>query len=126
MLAQHPLLAICAQSLTQIIRILRVHPNRPSQLASRAALQRAARAGYGGRLWHEVKVEELHGLEFDVAGGRPRLEDGRDGEEAVELLKGAGVAGSFEQSDDEDEEGGGLDGWAVDGLEEVEEKLLIL
>lgn len=97
-----------------------LHPDGAAQLASRAALQRAARAGDRGRLGHEVKVEKLHSLELDVASGGARLEDGRDGEEAVELLKGAGVAGCFEQGDDEDEEGGGLDGWAVDGLEEVE------
>lgn len=120
------MLAICAQSLAQIIRILSVHPDRPTQLASRAALQRAACAGDGRRLGHEVEVEELHGFELDVAGGGAGLEDGRDGEEAIELLKGAGVAGCFEQGDDEDEEGGGLDGWAVDGLEEVEEKLLVI
>lgn len=81
--------------------------------------------GDGGRLGHEVEVEELHGLELDVAGGAARLEDGGDGEEAVEVLEGAGVAGGLEQGDDQDQEGGGLDGGAVDGLEEVEEELWV-
>ncbi|ROW13368.1 hypothetical protein VPNG_05448 [Cytospora leucostoma] len=77
----------------------------------------------GGRLGHEVEIQELHGLELDVAGGAARLEDGGDGEEAVQVLEAARVARGLDQGDHEDQEGGGLDGRAVDGLQEVEEEL---
>lgn len=72
---------------------------------------------------HEIKVKEFHGFEFDVAGGGATLEDGGDGQEAVELFKGACVLGGLEEGDDEDLEGGGLDCGTVYWFEEVEEEL---
>lgn len=116
MLAQHTLLALDAQR-----RRRRVARLLSAQLAG--ALRAVAAASGSRRLGHEVEVQELHRLELDVAGGGARLEDGRHGEQAVELLKGAGVAGRLEEGGDEHEEGGGLDGGAVDGFEEVEEEL---
>jgi hypothetical protein len=80
-------------------------------------------AGDGGDLGHEVEVEELDELELDLARGGAGLEEGGDGEEAVEGLEGAGVGGGVDEGGDEDEEGCRLDGGAVDGLEEVEEEL---
>lgn len=96
---------------------------RAAQLATAPLQEVALLAGprKGRGLGHEVKVEKLHGLELDVAGGGARLEDGGDGQQAVELLKGAGVLRGLEEGDDEDLEGGGLDGGTVDGLEEIEE-----
>lgn len=84
-------------------------------------------AGVGGRdrrdLGHEVEVEELDEFELDVARGGAGLEEGGDGEEAVEGLEGAGVGGGVDEGHDEGEEGGGLDGGTVDGFKEVEEEL---
>lgn len=98
---------------------------RPAQFTA-APLQQVsfvAGPGNGRGLGHEVKVQKLHGFEFDVAGGRAGLEDGRDGEQTVELFKSARVLRGLEQGDDKDLEGGGLDGGAVDWFEEVEEEL---
>jgi hypothetical protein len=80
-------------------------------------------AGDGRGLGHEVEVEELDELELDLAGGGARLEEGCDGEEAVEGLEGARVLGCVDEGDDEGEEGGGLYGWAVVRFEEVEKEL---
>lgn len=55
------------------------------------------------RLGHEVKVEKLHRLELHIAGGGAGFENGRDGEQAVEVLKDARVGRGLEQSNDEDE-----------------------
>lgn len=77
-----------------------------------------------GHLGHEVEVEELDELELNLAGGGAGLEEGGDGEEAVEGLEGAGVARGVDEGDDEGEEGRGLDRGAVVRLEEVKEKLL--
>lgn len=93
---------------------------RPGQLAG------AAGRGDGGGLGHEVKVEELDELELDLARRRPRLEDGRDREQAVEGLKGAGVLGGVDEGDDEREQRGRLDGGTVDGFEEIKEELVLL
>ena len=82
-----------------------------------------SRAGDGGHLGHEVEVEELDELELDLAGRGARLEERRDGEEAVEGLKGARVTGRVDEGDDEREEGRRLDRGAVVRLEEVEEEL---
>lgn len=98
---------------------------RPAQFTA-APLQQVsfvAGPGDGRGLGHEVKVQKLHGFELDIAGGRARLEDGRDGEQTVELFEGARVLRGLEQGDDEDLEGGGLDCGTVDWFEEVEEEL---
>jgi hypothetical protein len=74
-------------------------------------------------LGHEVEVEELDELELDVARGRAAAEQRGDCEQAVLGLEGAGVARGVDECDDEGKEGGALDGWAVNRLDEVEEEL---
>lgn len=75
----------------------------------------------GGGFGHEIKVEELHELDLEISAGGAGLEQGRDGQEAVEALKCASVLGRVDQGCNEDKDGGLLDGWAVAGLQEVEE-----
>lgn len=107
----------------------RVAPKGARELAGTALehiRQRVAAvgAGDGGRLGHEVKVEKLDELELDLARGGARLEERGDGEQAVEALEDARVLRHVDEGDDEGEEGGGLNGRAVEGFEEVEEQLL--
>lgn len=146
MLAQHPLLALGTQRLAahgtvdaldlaavgqqQLAGAVVARRRERAALAATSCATTVARRQSGGgrrrgrrRLGHEVEVQELHGLELDVAGGGARLEDGGHGEQAVELLEGAGVARRVEEGDDEHEEGRGLDGGAVYWFEEVEEEL---
>lgn len=80
-------------------------------------------AGNGGRLGHEIEVEELDKLELDLAGRGARLEERGDSEEAIKALKGAGVSGCVEESGDEGEKSRALDSRAVERLKEIEEKL---
>lgn len=82
----------------------------------------AAGLGHGG-LWHEVEVEELDELQLHLTRGGAGLEERGDGQEAVEGLEGTGVARGVDECGYEGEEGGRLDGGAVDRLEEVEEEL---
>ena len=72
-----------------------------------------------GRLRHEIEVEKLDQLELDLARGGSRLEERRDGQEAVEPLKGARVVGSVDEGDDEGQESRRLDRRAVVGLEKI-------
>lgn len=94
----------------------------PGRILAWTSLQRgrgARAAGGRGPLWHEVEVEELDQLDLDLATCRALFEEGGDGQETVEGLKGTRVGRLVQQGADEDEEGGGLDGGAVGGLEEV-------
>lgn len=79
--------------------------------------------GDGGRLGHEVEVEELDELELDLAGGRARLEERGDGQQAVEGFECARVARGVDEGDDERQQRGRLDRGAVVRLEKVEEEL---
>lgn len=72
------------------------------------------------RLRHEVEVEELDDLEFDVLCRATRLEERGYCEEAVEVLEGAGVLRGTEEGGDEDEKGAALDSRAVVGIKKVQ------
>lgn len=137
---QHPLLLLRAPrplallhpaATTTALRPTRRAPplERAERLARAAALQRrsrvgrAGRGGGRGRLGHQVEVEELEQLELDALRGVWALEQARDGQQAVDALEGAGVVRVREERGYEDEERAGLDGWAVEGVEEVEEQV---
>lgn len=80
-------------------------------------------AGDGGRLGHEIEVEELDKLELDLAGRGARLEERGDSKKAIKALKGTSVSGGVEESGDKGEKSRALDSGAVEGLKEIEEKL---
>ena len=82
-----------------------------------------SRARNGRCLGHEVEVEELDELELHLARSGAGFEEGRHGEQTIEGFERAGVEGVGDQGGDEGEQGGGLDGRAVDWFKEVEEKL---
>ena len=131
--AQQLLLLLCRQSIQSLKILLTASPPRSllerTRKLARAPLQHSryriplTRAGDRGCLGHEVEVEELDELELDLAGGGAGFEEGGYGEEAVEGFESAGIEGVRDEGDDESEEGGGLNGRAVDRFEEVEEEL---
>lgn len=96
---------------------------RAAALQRRSRVGRAGRGGGRGRLGHQVEVEELEQLELDALRGVWALEQARDGQQAVDALEGAGVVRVREERGYEDEERAGLDGRAVEGVEEVEEQV---
>ena len=79
--------------------------------------------GDGGNFGHEVEVEQLHDLDLYLSGRRSGLEQGCDGEKAVESLEGAGVLRHVDEGGDKHDDGSQLDGGAVNRLQEVKQKL---
>jgi hypothetical protein len=79
--------------------------------------------GYGGRFGHEVEVQELDELELHFSTCFAGLEEAGNCQEAIKVFEGTGVLRGFDESAYEGYDGCGLDGWAVDGFEEVEEVL---
>lgn len=75
---------------------------------------------------HEVEVEELDQLELHLAARFARLENRGDCEETIEVLECAGILRGVDQDADQGDDSGGLDGWAIDWFEEVEEMLYML
>ena len=75
------------------------------------------------RLWHEIEIQKLHGLEFHLSSCGARFEERGYSQKAIECLEGACVAWVGEERRDEGEEGGGLDGGTGGGVKEVEEEL---
>lgn len=94
---------------------------------ARAALQTrwAAAPAENGGLRHEVEVQELHQLQLDLARGATLLEERCDSEKTIEVLKGAGIGRAVQQRRDESEQGGRLDGRAVDRVEQVQQQIHI-
>lgn len=78
------------------------------------------RAGHGN-LGHEVKIQELEQLDFDVLRGILVFEKTRNCEQAVHALECSCVLRRCQERCDEHEEGLRLYGGAVVGIEKVEE-----
>lgn len=76
-------------------------------------------AGRRGCFGHEIEVEEFDKLELDLTRGGSRFEERRNGHEAVKSFKSSGVVGSIDESDDESQQGSGLDRRAVVRFEEI-------
>lgn len=83
----------------------------------------AVRRWDGRCFGHEIEVEEFDELELDLSACFAGLEDRRDGQEAVEVLECACILGRLDECACKGDDGCGLDGWAVDGFEEIEEML---
>lgn len=77
----------------------------------------------GRSFGHEVKVQKLDKLHLDFSAGRTGLEQGGNGQKAVERFKCAGVGGAIEKACDEGQDGRGLDCGAGRWVEEVKKEL---
>lgn len=108
-------------------------PLRPAAIvAARSATSPVERTGELARatlrirhwcLWHEVEIQELQELDFDVLRGLLILEQARYCEQAVHVFEGSCVLWCREKGGDEDKERLRLDCWAVVWVEEVEEEV---
>jgi hypothetical protein len=79
--------------------------------------------GDRGRFGHQVEIKEFYKLEFYLSGSFSRLEEGCNGEEAVQILECACVLRGFDETTYEGYNCGRLDSWAIDWFKEVEEVL---
>ena len=76
-------------------------------------------SGDRGCFGHEVKVQELDELKLHFSACFAGLEEAGYGQEAIEVLEGTRVLRGVDEGAYEGYDGGGLDGRAVDGFEEV-------
>ncbi len=80
--------------------------------------------GNGWCFGHEIEVQELDQLKLHFSACFAGLEEACDCQEAIEVFKGTSILRGFDQSAYEGYDRRGLDGRAVDRLEEVEEVLI--
>lgn len=91
------------------------------QLAGTVRVWRAWWHHWG--LGHEIEVQELQQLHLDLLGRLLVLEQCCYCEQAVHLLEDACILRCRYQGCDENEEGCGLDGRAVEGVEQIEKQV---